>query len=78
MVQRVDDSIQFWNPGAEAMYGWWGEEVLGKDLHSVLRTVFPVPREEINRPCVSTGGGKATLFRRRGTEPKSWWPAARA
>jgi len=49
MVHAMDDTIQFWNPGAESLYGWRRDEVLGKNIHAVLRTVFPVPREEIDR-----------------------------
>jgi two-component system, NtrC family, sensor kinase len=49
MVRALDDTILFWNPGAESLYGWRREEVLGKSIHVVLRTVFPVPREEIEQ-----------------------------
>ena len=47
MVRSLDGAIQFWNNGSENLYGWRREEVLGQDLHEILRTVFPVPREEI-------------------------------
>jgi len=47
MERGVDGEIFFWNAGAERLYGWTREEILGKDVHSTLRTVFPVPREEI-------------------------------
>ena len=47
MVRGLDDRIQFWNTGAESLYGWKREEVLGQDLHHVLQTVFPTSREEI-------------------------------
>ena len=48
MVHSVDnDAIQFWNAGAENLYGWRRDEVLGRDMHQLLQTVFPVPREEI-------------------------------
>lgn len=49
MVRAMDDTILFWNPGAESLYGWRREEVLGKNIHAVLRTAFPVPREEIEQ-----------------------------
>jgi PAS domain S-box-containing protein len=49
MVHAMDDTILFWNPGAESLYGWRREEVLGKNIHTVLRTVFPIPREEIEQ-----------------------------
>jgi PAS domain S-box-containing protein len=40
-----DGSIQFWNAGAEALYGFSREEALGEDLHELLKTVFPTSRE---------------------------------
>lgn len=48
MVRGVDDRIEFWNAGAENLYGWRREEMIGQDLHRILQTVFPVPREEIH------------------------------
>lgn len=57
MVRDQDDRIQFWNAGAENLYGWKREDVAGQPIHHLLETVFPVPREEI----------QATLRARR------WW-----
>jgi PAS domain S-box-containing protein len=48
MVRDLGGEIRFWNTGAEVLYGWRREEVLGKDIHTLLQTVFPVAREEIN------------------------------
>jgi PAS domain S-box-containing protein len=42
-----DGTIRFWNAGAESLFGWRREEVLGQDLHWVLQTVFPVPFSEV-------------------------------
>src|SRR5579871_3720088 len=47
IVRDSTGAVQFWNSGAEAMYGWSREEMLGHDMHPLLRTVFPIPREEI-------------------------------
>jgi len=47
MVRGFDGAIRFWNTGAENLYGWKRDEVMGKEIHAVLQTVFPVPREEI-------------------------------
>ncbi len=49
MVRGMDGTLQFWNRGAEILYGWRRDEVLGKDIHSILQTVFPVSKEEIDR-----------------------------
>ena len=45
MVRDLSGKIRFWNAGAERLYGWRRDEVLGKDIHTLLRTVFPVSRE---------------------------------
>jgi PAS domain S-box-containing protein len=48
MMRDLNGNLLFWNSGAERLYGWMREEVLGKDLHTVLRTVFPVSREAVD------------------------------
>jgi PAS domain S-box-containing protein len=46
IVRDLRGSIRFWNAGAETLYGWHREEVIGRDLHQLLRTVFPTSRAE--------------------------------
>ena len=41
MVRGLDGSLQFWNAGAEALYGWRREEVLGRNVQEVLQTASP-------------------------------------
>jgi PAS domain S-box-containing protein len=36
MVRGLDGIIQFWNAGAEELYGWRREEVLGKNVDDVI------------------------------------------
>jgi PAS domain S-box-containing protein len=48
MVRDMNDAIQFWNKGAENLYGWRCDEVIGRDIHSILGTVFPISRSEID------------------------------
>lgn len=38
LVQNLQNQILFWNQGAERMYGWKAEEVLGKNAHQLLCT----------------------------------------
>src|ERR1700756_1074558 len=47
VVRDLKGATLFWNSGAEALYGWTRDEMLGHDMHSLLRTVFPTSREEI-------------------------------
>ncbi|HKF50111.1 MAG TPA: ATP-binding protein [Terracidiphilus sp.] len=49
MVRDLEGRIQLWNTGAESLYGWSREEVIGKDMHTVLHTVFPTSRDEIGK-----------------------------
>ncbi|HEY9833658.1 MAG TPA: response regulator [Stenomitos sp.] len=38
LVQNLQNQILFWNQGAQRMYGWKAEEVLGQDAHQLLCT----------------------------------------
>lgn len=62
MVRDLNDRLLFWNPGAESIYGWAREEALGHDMHHLLRTVFPVPREEIENILQEQGSWEGNLF----------------
>jgi PAS domain S-box-containing protein len=33
MVRNLDGTLRFWNKGAERLFGWTAEEVLGKTMH---------------------------------------------
>ena len=61
MVRDADDRIRFWNAGAESLYGWRREEVLGQDMHRLLQTVFPVSRCEIDEILRSQGAWEGNL-----------------
>ncbi|MGA8907197.1 MAG: ATP-binding protein [Acidobacteriaceae bacterium] len=47
IVRDLQGAIRFWNSGAETLYGWNSDEVIGRNIHQVLRTVFPVSNEEV-------------------------------
>lgn len=54
IVRDLEGVLQFWNAGAEALYGWRRDEVLGRNIHEVLRTSFPADFS-------GSGGGESAL-----------------
>jgi PAS domain S-box-containing protein len=46
LVWRLEGSIEFWNAGAERLYGFTSEEAIGRGSHSLLRTKFPIDLDE--------------------------------
>src|SRR5205807_5999906 len=55
MVRDSAGIIAFWNSGAEALYGWQRKEVLGKNVHELLRTQSAVSYEDIES-CLTVDG----------------------
>ena len=47
IVRDLDSKITYWNKGAEIRYGWTTGEVMGKVIHELLKTIFPIPMEAI-------------------------------
>jgi two-component system CheB/CheR fusion protein len=47
IMRNVDNRIIYWNHGATDLYGWTREEALGQDQHSLLRTEFETPLEQL-------------------------------
>jgi two-component system, NtrC family, sensor kinase len=62
IVRDWGGSLLFWNSGAENMFGWRKDEILGKDLHSVLKTVFPVSREGVETELQDRGWWEGNLI----------------
>jgi PAS domain S-box-containing protein len=54
-VRGVDDAITYWNRGAEALFGWKTDEVLGKVSHLLLRSRYPVDFDEIKQTLLDVG-----------------------
>ncbi len=64
IVRDLQGSIRFWNAGAETLYGWRREEVIGCNLHQTLRTVFPVSKESMEHLLFSRRSWQGNLIQR--------------
>src|SRR5258708_33278574 len=42
LVWRLDGPIEFWNAGAERLYGFAADEAIGYSSHALLQTKFPI------------------------------------
>jgi PAS domain S-box-containing protein len=42
LAWRLDGSIEFWNAGAERLYGFALDDAVGRSSHSLLQTKFPM------------------------------------
>jgi PAS domain S-box-containing protein len=64
IVRDHDGIVQFWNAGAEALYGWKREEMLGMNLHRTLQTQFPDALSEMRESVAQTGRWEGNLVQR--------------
>ncbi|MEG4345587.1 PAS domain S-box protein [Microcoleus sp. A003_D6] len=48
IIRDINGTINYWNQGAERMYGWTKQEAVGKTTHSLFNTIFPQPLEAIS------------------------------
>lgn len=65
VVRDLNGNLLFWNSGAEHLYGWRREEVLGKGLHAVLRTVFPTSREAVESDLYEKKAWQGNLLQKK-------------
>ena len=61
IIFDLDGHIRYWNKGAERQYGWKQDDVRGEPIHSLLKTVFPSPFEEITDCLFRTGRWEGEL-----------------
>ncbi len=71
-ARDMNDTITYWNLGAEQLYGWRADEAIGKNSHELMRTVFPEPLEGINAELARIGRWEGDLLhtKRDGTPVK--------
>ena len=64
LVRDQSGVLQYWNAGAEALYGWKREEVLGTPIHTLLETSFPSAGEQIEFDLNSLGRWDGNLHQK--------------
>ena len=47
LAWRLDGQIEFWNAGAERLYGFSSNEAVGHSSHALLQTAFPIEFTEL-------------------------------
>ena len=65
MVRDHSGTLRFWNSGAEALYGWSREEVLGKNVHEILGTDLPGGIPALQEALASSRRWEGNLKQRR-------------
>jgi PAS domain-containing protein len=73
MVRDLNDTIAYWNQGAQRLYGWTSAEAVGQSVHSLLKTEFPQPLEEIKERLFQDGYWNGELVH----SPTGWYPCYR-
>lgn len=62
MVRNLDGTIRYWSDGAKKLYGWEPQDALGTTSHQLLKTVFPVPLEVIEKELRTKGRWEGQLI----------------
>jgi PAS domain S-box-containing protein len=65
MARDQNDAVTYWNRGAEQLYGFGREEILGKTSREVLQTVYPVSLEDITGAMLRDGYWEGELVNTR-------------
>jgi PAS domain S-box-containing protein len=63
-VRDLDDTIVYWNKGAEIVYGWAAPEAVGKNARQLLFEDVPPEFEEARRQLEATGHWRGELNHR--------------
>jgi PAS domain S-box-containing protein len=63
VIRDANNVIQYWNEGAERLYGWTREEAVGKACRQLLKTVLP--GRDVAHQLAQTGAWSGEIMRTR-------------
>ena len=63
LVRDMNGIISYWNRGAEELYGWRAEDVIGRRSHELFQTVFPASLDKLQEELLRTGRWEGELNR---------------
>lgn len=61
LVRDMEGVVSYWNRGAEELYGWTAPQAIGKRTQELLRTVFPIPVDQIKAELLRNGRWEGEL-----------------
>ena len=65
LVRDPANRILVWNKGAEELYGWTAQEALGRVMHTLFKTRFPISRATIEAQLQRDGAWEGELTHTR-------------
>jgi PAS domain S-box-containing protein len=60
-VRDMNGTAKYWNRGAEELYGWPAEQAVGRGILELLKTIFQVPLEQIEKEVIDAGRWEGEL-----------------
>lgn len=70
VVHGMDGIISKWTTGCEQLYGWLRAEAVGKNVHHLLFTEFPLPLTELRKRVAQVGSWSGEVVHRHKTGQK--------
>jgi PAS domain S-box-containing protein len=65
IIHDEQGKILYWTTGCRRLYGWTREEALGKALHDLIKTRYPIPRETVIAQLRERGSWQGELLQQK-------------
>jgi PAS domain S-box-containing protein len=65
IIHDQNGKVLYWTTGCQRLYGWSRDEALGRVLHDLLKTRYPLPREDIVTQLSERGSWQGELVQQK-------------